>query len=161
MNKLLKKHFTASAVIIKEEKVLLVYHKKLNVWLYPGGHIEENESPDETVVREVMEETGLTVEIIGEKDETLADASADVSVLHHPYAMLCELVGDHYHSDMVYLCRIKGDTQLKHDARESDAISFFGFDDLDGIKLFPNFRALLRKVLTQESCLKKSKNTIG
>lgn len=148
MDKSLKKHFTASAVIVHDQKVLLVHHKKLNVWLYPGGHIEENETPDETVVREVMEETGLTVEIIGEKDKSLADATADVLVLHHPYALLCELVGDHYHNDMVYLCRIKGDAQLKHNAEESNAIGFFGLNELDDIRLFPNFRAFLKKVLS-------------
>ena len=135
--------------MVKEGKVLLVYHKKMDVWLYPGGHIEENETPDEAVVREVMEETGLSVEIISEKDEDLADVTADVSVLYQPYVVLCELVGDHYHNDMVYLCAIRGeDAQIKHDARESGAIGFFGLDELDGIKLFPNFKALLTKVLS-------------
>ena len=43
-----KKHFTASALIIDKSRVLLLYHKKLNVWLHPGGHVEENENPDET-----------------------------------------------------------------------------------------------------------------
>jgi len=149
MNNTLKKHFTASAIIIKESKVLLVYHKKLDIWLYPGGHVEENETPDETVIREVTEETGLVVEIIGEKDENLADVNADVSVLHQPYVLLCELVGDHYHNDMVYLCRIKSETELKHNAQESEAIGFFGLSELDNIKLFPNFKALLIKVLNQ------------
>jgi len=149
MNNILKKHCTASAIIIKGGKVLLVYHKKLDVWLYPGGHVEDNETPDETVVREVMEETGLVVEIIGEKDESLADANADVSVLHQPYVLLCELVGDHYHNDMVYLCRIKSETELKHDAQESEGIGFFGLSELDDIKLFPNFKTLLIKVLSQ------------
>jgi 8-oxo-dGTP diphosphatase len=149
MNNTLKKHFTASAIIINEGKVLLVYHKKLNVWLYPGGHIEENETPDETVVREVIEETGLNVEIISEKDDNLADKNADVSVLHQPYALLCELVGDHYHNDMVYLCRVKGRVELKHNKQESKAIRFFCLNELDDIKIFPNFKTLLIKVFSQ------------
>lgn len=150
MNNKLKKHFTASALIIKDKKVLLVQHKKLGVWLYPGGHVEDNETPDETVIREVLEETGVSVEIIGEKDKNLADAGADVSVLHHPYVILCELVGDHYHNDIIYLCKITGENaQIKHDAKESEAIGFFGLDELDGIKLFPNFKKLLQKVLRQ------------
>jgi ADP-ribose pyrophosphatase YjhB (NUDIX family) len=150
MNNQLKKHFTASALIIKDKKVLLVYHKKLGVWLYPGGHVENNETPDETIVREVMEETGLSVEIIGEKDENLTDTRADVSVLSNPYVILCELVGDHYHNDIVYLCRIIGEnTQIKYNANESEAIGFFGLDELDNAKLFPNFKELLKKVLHQ------------
>ena len=151
MNSTLIKHFTASAVIVKGDKVLLVYHKKLNVWLYPGGHIEENETPDQAVVREVLEETGLPVEIIGEKDISLADVVADVSVLHQPYAILCELVGDHYHNDIVYLCKITDDNaQMKHDTNESDDIRYFALKELDGISLFPNFKALLKKVLNTE-----------
>jgi 8-oxo-dGTP pyrophosphatase MutT (NUDIX family) len=61
-----------------------------------GGHVEDNETPDETIVREVMEETGLSVEIISEKDENLANIKEDVSVLNNPYVVLCELVVDHY-----------------------------------------------------------------
>ncbi|MFC1613244.1 NUDIX hydrolase [Patescibacteria group bacterium] len=150
MNNELKKHFTASALIIKDNKVLLVYHKKLNVWLYPGGHIEDNETPDQTVIREVKEETGLDVEIIGEKDENLADAQNDVTVLHHPYVILCELVGDHYHNDIVYLCRIiEHYNELKYISKESSGIKFFGLKEIDSIQLFPNFKKLLTKVLSE------------
>ncbi|KKQ18598.1 MAG: hypothetical protein US31_C0003G0027 [Berkelbacteria bacterium GW2011_GWA1_36_9] len=147
-NNEIEKHFTASALIVDNGKVLLLHHKKLGVWLYPGGHVEKNETPDQTVIREVKEETGLNVGIIGEKDNNLADINADVSVLNNPYVILCELVGDHYHNDIVYLCKISDDNrEIKHNDGESKGISFFSIDELDNIKLFPNFRRLLRKVL--------------
>ena len=111
-NNNLEKHFTASALIIDNGKVLLLHHKKLGVWLYPGGHIEKNETPDQTVAREVKEETGLDIEIIGEKDDNLADADTDVSVLFNPYVVLCELVGNHYHNDIVYLKHIITETNI-------------------------------------------------
>lgn len=95
----------------------------------------------------MLEETGLTVEIIGEKYESLADSNADVTVLHHPYVILCELVRDHYHNDLIYLCRIMGEAKINHNLRESEAIGFFGLDELDGMNVFPNFKALLKKVL--------------
>ena len=120
-------------------------HKKFGVWLYPGGHVKKNETPDQAVVREVKEETGLDVEIMGEKDDDLADEK--VSVLHNPYVILCELVGDHCHNDIVYLCKISGDNNVKYNKNESNGIDFFGLEDLDGLKLFPNFRSLLKKVL--------------
>ena len=144
----LEKHFTASALIIDNGKVLLLHHKKLGVWLYPGGHIEKNETPDQAVIREVKEETGLDVEIMGEKDDNLADIDAGVSVLHNPYVILCELIGNHYHNDIVYLCKISGDNrEIKHNKDESKDIRFFNINELDNIKLFPNFRRLLKKVL--------------
>lgn len=147
-NNELEKHFTASALIIDNGQVLLLHHKKLDVWLYPGGHVEKNETPEQTVLREVREETGLKVEIVGEKDKKLADIGTDVSVLHNPYAILCELVGNHYHNDIVYLCKISGNTNvIKYNKDESNDIKFFGINDLESIKLFPNFRRLLEKVL--------------
>ena len=56
-------HFCATACIVdkKKTKILFIHHKKLNKWLFVGGHIEENESLTDAVVREVHEETGLTI----------------------------------------------------------------------------------------------------
>ena len=57
----MEQHFCATACIIdkKEEKILFIHHKKLNKWLFVGGHIEENEDPESAVKREVKEETNL------------------------------------------------------------------------------------------------------
>ena len=152
----MEKHFTASAIVLNNEsKVLFVYHKKLAVWLYPGGHIESNETPDESVVREVKEETGLDVEIAGKKDSSLSDKTVDVSVLHNPYVILSERihgVDEHYHIDMVYICKIIGYSKLRYDAMESNGIGFFSKNDIQDMPLFPNFRNLLNKVFNEELC---------
>ncbi|KKL46412.1 hypothetical protein LCGC14_2345830, partial [marine sediment metagenome] len=47
----MKKHFTSTVFIINDEKILLIHHKKMNVWLPPGGHVEENEIPSDTAIR--------------------------------------------------------------------------------------------------------------
>ena len=62
------RHFCASAYIVNPEnkKLLLEKHKKYNKWLQPGGHIEDNETPEEAAVREVYEETGIKSTLIGE-----------------------------------------------------------------------------------------------
>jgi 8-oxo-dGTP pyrophosphatase MutT (NUDIX family) len=59
------RHFTVAVFVVWEGKVLLHRHRKLGMWLPPGGHIEEGELPDEAAVREVWEETGVRVELAG------------------------------------------------------------------------------------------------
>lgn len=54
--------FTASAMIVHNHKVLLLFHHKLHLWLPPAGHIELDEHPIEALYREVEEESGLTKE---------------------------------------------------------------------------------------------------
>ena len=55
------RHFTASGIVISDDfdHVLLIEHRKLGCWLYPGGHIEADEDPVHAVLREVSEETGM------------------------------------------------------------------------------------------------------
>lgn len=42
----------------KAREVFIGHHKKSGLWLFNGGHIDEGESPAETLVREAMEEWG-------------------------------------------------------------------------------------------------------
>ena len=57
------KHFCVSVYVFnpKSKNFLMVNHKKLGKWVQPGGHIELNEDPEEASLREVFEETGLTL----------------------------------------------------------------------------------------------------
>ncbi len=56
---------TVGCILIKENKVLLTKRNpeifEGNKWCIPGGHIDIGETPDEAVIREVKEETGLNV----------------------------------------------------------------------------------------------------
>ena len=55
-------HVTGSAIVLDDDgRVLLHRHKRLGIWLQPGGHVDAGESCEEATVREVREETGLVV----------------------------------------------------------------------------------------------------
>ncbi len=58
----MRKDFVASGFLVSKEKVLLVKHRKLGLWLPVGGHIESDETPEEALRREAMEEAGLEIE---------------------------------------------------------------------------------------------------
>lgn len=52
-------HVTGSAIIIGPRGVVLHRHRKLGLWLQPGGHIDPGETPWDAAKREAEEETGL------------------------------------------------------------------------------------------------------
>jgi len=56
----------AVAVIIKNSKVALIHRKKegREYWVFPGGGVEDGETPEETVTREVQEELSLVCKVV-------------------------------------------------------------------------------------------------
>jgi len=102
--------FTASGVVIWRQHVLLVHHKRIGAWLPPGGHIEDGEMPEETAVREILEETGVKVEVIC--DPLPDTGSTDGFFLKNPLCIhavkATEGGQDLYHLDLAYLCRPLG-----------------------------------------------------
>ena len=141
----MEKHFTASALIFRDNKVCLLLHKKLGVWLNPGGHIEADENPDEALRREVKEETGLNIVILGDVDTSLGTDQAEV--MHVPYCVLCERIAEgHYHNDLIYLCKSVGDEEdFAAGPDESENIGFYSEEDTLELPMFPNTRAMLIK----------------
>ena len=64
-------HVTASAIVTGDDGVVLHLHKRLAMWLQPGGHIDSGEMPWEAALREAREETGLPVCAEGEPHRLL------------------------------------------------------------------------------------------
>jgi 8-oxo-dGTP diphosphatase len=106
----LPNHFTASGIVIELDHILLVHHKRIGAWLPPGGHIEEGEYPHEACIREILEETGLGVEVISQPMPETASRDA-----FFPPQPLClhivkatEKGSDCFHLDLAYICRVSG-----------------------------------------------------
>lgn len=59
-------HVTASAILVTPDRrrVLLHRHKRLGLWLQPGGHIDAGEQPWDAARREAAEETGLEASLV-------------------------------------------------------------------------------------------------
>ena len=58
-------HVTGSGVVVGPRGVVLLKHKRLGIWLQPGGHLEPDESPWSAALRETREETGLDAKLAG------------------------------------------------------------------------------------------------
>lgn len=57
---------SVTAVVIKDNKVLLVRHTYgagKNLLIVPGGYVNIGETPQEAVKRELLEETGVSIEV--------------------------------------------------------------------------------------------------
>ena len=52
-------HVTASAFAVSPLGVVLHRHRRLGIWLQPGGHVDAGEEPGDAALRELAEETGV------------------------------------------------------------------------------------------------------
>ena len=55
-------HVTASGIVVGPRGTVLHLHKRLGIWMQPGGHIDAGETPPTAARRESTEELGLAVE---------------------------------------------------------------------------------------------------
>ena len=63
MEKRLPIRVSARALVVNENREILMVREKESYWYTPGGGLEDGESLTECVKREVLEETGLEIEV--------------------------------------------------------------------------------------------------
>jgi len=122
------------AIIVCKEKLLLEKRKGKpgqGKWSIPGGLVELGETTEETVVREVEEETGLKVEkpkLIDVISNIIRDENGRVK----------------YHFVIIdYLVKVKGGTiKAADDAAE---LKWVSFDDVEKYDLTKTFRDFFRR----------------
>lgn len=123
----ISRHFTATTVVVHRGMALLHRHKKIGLWLPVGGHIDRDELPHEAALREVKEETGLTVALYN------SDPSidfGDVRQLMRPMHILLENVNQfHQHIDFIYYATAQSDDLTPEDG-DSEAMKWFTHEEL-------------------------------
>ncbi len=139
--------FTVSIFIVKDRKVLFIFHKQLNRWLPIGGHIELDENPEQAALREAKEESGLDVELVGEKPP-LKPEPGFVPLLQPSYMDIHLIKEPHWHIGMVYFARVKSGA-VRLNAEEHKDIQWLGEKNLEDPKwnLYENLKFYARKAL--------------
>ena len=98
--------FTVAIFVVHDGKILLIHHRKLDKWLPLGGHIELDEDPEQAALREAKEESGLDVELFGERPPT---TSPGTRALVAPRFLDIHRINDtHEHIGMIYWARPQG-----------------------------------------------------
>lgn len=122
----MKKQFTATGYVVNQDRtrMLMIFHKTLQCWLPPGGHVDPDEYPGDAALREVFEETGVRARHVGAYALDLELDDPTEVQLPTPFAMSAQLIPEshkdveHIHMDSMYLLVAEDDTDLT--AQESE-----------------------------------------
>ncbi|MBA3604053.1 MAG: NUDIX domain-containing protein [Parachlamydiaceae bacterium] len=169
----MERQYTATAYIISQERTLLIYHRKLQKWLPPGGHIDANELPSEAAKREVVEETGLEVELF--TDEHIWVERLNANSLPRPYMCLLEEIPAHgiqvahQHIDFIYLARPIGGEE-KVNETETVGMRWFTLEEvellIDDIEVFSETKETIHSIFeklnyAEDFCLRQHSNNFS
>jgi len=108
-----KGHITGSSFILNYEKnaIALTHHKKLNLWLQPGGHSDGDPDTLNVALREAQEETGITSLAILHTDIFDVDIHKIPETSKEPA---------HYHYDIRFLFRAPADAKFVMSEESND-----------------------------------------
>lgn len=141
-------HLTAGGFLYSKEtkRFLVLWHKDLKMYLYPGGHCEnKNESPMETAKAEVEEETGITrfaaIDIFNDPRIPL-----DIDTHKIPYNSRVNMP-EHFHFDFRYLFVVESEKRVIVDTSELGSYKWISKEDLSGDKNFGKIVEKLDKLI--------------
>ncbi|MEY2789811.1 MAG: hypothetical protein RLZZ34_2954 [Verrucomicrobiota bacterium] len=98
--------FTVAIFVVREAQVLLILHRKLGKWLPLGGHIELDEDPEQAALREAREESGLEIELLGERPPTTEPGTR--ALIAPRFLDIHRIHATHEHIGMIYFARPAG-----------------------------------------------------
>ncbi len=123
--------FTVAIFVVHDGKVLLIHHRKLDRWLPLGGHIELEEDPEAAALREAREESGLDVELLGERPPTTGPGTR--ALMAPRFLDIHRINETHEHIGMIYWARPRAG-EVKLAASEHHAIRWAGAEELDQLR---------------------------
>jgi 8-oxo-dGTP pyrophosphatase MutT (NUDIX family) len=95
--------FTVAIFVVHDGKILLIHHRKLDKWLPLGGHIELEEDPEQAALREAREESGLDVELLGERPPTTSPGTR--ALIAPRFLDIHRISATHEHIGLIYWAR--------------------------------------------------------
>jgi 8-oxo-dGTP pyrophosphatase MutT (NUDIX family) len=123
--------FTVAIFVVHQDQVLLIHHRSLGQWLPLGGHIELDEDPEQAALREAHEESGLEVELLGERPPTTGLGTR--ALLAPRFLDIHRISATHEHIGMIYWARPKSGT-LTLAPSEHHAIRWCSAEELEDLQ---------------------------
>ena len=137
-------HIVASGFVysLSDKKFLVLYHKDLKMYLYPGGHIDSNDKDILSAAkREVVEETGLKDFKLYKVDNN-EDIPIDIDTHIIRYNERLNLP-QHYHFDFRYLFVVDKISDIYIDQEESSDYKWITLNELESD---PNYGNIVKKL---------------
>lgn len=133
-------HVTASAFIVDSEfkSILLIHHKKHNMWLQPGGHCDGVSDVLFGAIREANEETGIS------ELNQVADVIFDIDIHLIPENAKEQA---HYHYDVRFLFTANIDSPLSMNKSEVNQLAWIKLNELEKYSQLPSVLIVKEKLL--------------
>ena len=117
--------------VVNAGAVLLRLHEKYNYWGFPGGHIDAGEDVNEAALREVWEETGLKVELVGPAGWQQADTDTNKDLVPPLFVNRHAINEHHDHSAFIFAARSSSREVQAQFPEEETEVRWCTKDDLD------------------------------
>lgn len=137
------REFLSTVFIVNKGKVLMTWNKKVKTWIPVGGHIEPNELPCDSVIREAKEESGLDIELISPYDK-----SKTANLIQPVHIHLDHIKDDHEHINLIYFGFVNGGELLK-ESDEQTPLKWFSEKDIEKEDLLPSIKEWALEAINQ------------
>lgn len=179
--------YTAAGCLVHNNKVLLVKHKGLQIWLNPGGHIDQDELPHQAAEREFWEETGVKVRAVRFADDLLDKTgvseflptpfatnihwidqdlyknriknkdTAAKKVVHDQHDLHFDNRSCEQHLNLLYLVEPVNGVEFKQNVEETDGISWFTLEEVADLETMDNIRQEIKRAFEVSTRKKQSR----